>query len=234
MNISFIGIHPDDIELGCGGAVIIAVAGGHDVTLIDLSSGDSSSNGTPGDRAREADAAARILGVSRRINLGLPDTGILSESAEQVMAVVESVRRSRPELVFIPTKNDPHPDHASGGELIERALYLSAIQGFETGHEAWKPGSVFLYMGRRDVEPHLVLDVSAVQDVKKEAILAHRSQFVLEAGRKPTALNSPEFLPFVESRSRIFGRMIGAAFGEPFQITQPLRLNDLAAFKGGF
>lgn len=233
MNITCIGIHPDDIELGCGGTVARAIADGHQVTLVDLSAGDSSSNGTVEERAREAAAAAGILGGCSRVNLGLPDTGIRSEESGQIAAVVESLRSARPSLLLIPSKNDPHPDHASGGELIERALYLSGLQGFETGQEAWKPDAVLVYMGRLDIQPAFVVDVTAVQEVKMNAIRAHRSQFVYEEGRRRTPLNSPDFLAFIESRSRVFGRLIGASFGEPFELLHPVRLRDFAMFESG-
>lgn len=233
MNITFLGIHPDDIELGCGGTVVRAIADGHTVTLVDLSGGDSSSNGTVAERAREAAAAAEIFGGCTRLNLGLPDTKIHSEDAEQTAAVVDCVRAAKPSLVFIPNKNDPHPDHASGGKLIERALYLCGIQGFKTTHEAWHPEATLIYMGRLEVEPAFIMDVTAVQEVKMNAILAHRSQFIFEDGRKSTVLNSPDFLPYVESRSRHFGRMIGVRFGEPFQSMHPVPLHDFSLFEDG-
>ena len=78
MKILAIGIHPDDVELGCGGTVILAADQGHNVVIADLSDGASSSNGNRDERAGEAEAAARFMGVGRRRNLGLPDTGIQS------------------------------------------------------------------------------------------------------------------------------------------------------------
>lgn len=233
MNITFFGIHPDDIELGCGGAVARAVACGHTVTMVDLSAGDSSSNGTVAERARESAAAAEIFGGCERLNLGLPDTKIHSEDAEQAAAVVDAIRAAKPALAFIPSRHDPHPDHASGGALIERALYLSGILGFETGREAWNTPAALVYMGRLDIEPTFIMDVTAVQELKMKAIRAHRSQFLYEQGRKPTALNAPDFLQFVEARSRVFGRMIGVAYGEPFQILRPVSLRDFSLFEDG-
>jgi bacillithiol biosynthesis deacetylase BshB1 len=230
MKIMFIGIHPDDIEMGCGGTVALAAAAGHDVTLVDLSRGDSSSNGTPEERLVEAEAAAKILGAARRINLGLPDTEIRSEDPAQSAVVIECLRTFRPELVFMPNKIDPHPDHSSGGALIERAVYLSGVHGCLREREAWRVETLLVYIGRLDMEPALIQDVTSVQERKMEAIMAHRSQFVLDPGRRSTVLNARDFLPFVEYRSRVFGRMIGVPFGEPFQLTRPIALSDLSIF----
>lgn len=228
MKVLAFGIHPDDIELGCGGTVAVASKQGHEVVLVDLSDGASASNGTREERAAEAEAAAAVLGAARRINLGMPDTGIQSENADQLRDVVAVVLRERPDMVLIPSRDDPHPDHASGGALVERALYVSGIHGYDSDHEAWRVGSVFVYAGRTDFTPHVVVDITDTYETKVRAIKAHKSQFVPGQGRKPTRLNSPEFLPAIESRCRVYGLSVGVRFGEGFRTVRPLAVNDLA------
>jgi bacillithiol biosynthesis deacetylase BshB1 len=228
MKIVFFGIHPDDVELGCGGTAALASLQGHEVNLVDLSPGSSASNGTEQERAQEAQKAAEILGAGRRINLELPDTKIHSEDAEQTRKVVECIRKLRPELVFIPNKQDPHPDHASGGELIERSLYLSGIHGYEAQLPAWSSKNAFVYAGRLDFVPTFIVDVTKTHSAKMKAVRAHKSQFILEKGRKKTVLNSPEFLLFLEARSRVYGHKIDASYGEPFRALYPLALYDLS------
>jgi len=107
MRIVAFGIHPDDVELGCGGTVVLAAGQGHQVTVVDLSEGRASSNGTPEERAAEARAAAVVMGVGERINLGLPDTRIASEDAGQTAAVVACLRGIRPHLVLTSSSDDP-------------------------------------------------------------------------------------------------------------------------------
>ncbi|MCK4773868.1 MAG: PIG-L family deacetylase, partial [Candidatus Krumholzibacteria bacterium] len=109
MNVLAIGIHPDDIELGCGGTVIVAANGGHNVVMVDLSDGASSTNGTPDEREREAARAAEIMGVATRQNLLLPDTAIQSEDPGQVKRLVSAIRSARPSVVLAPSSDDPHP-----------------------------------------------------------------------------------------------------------------------------
>jgi len=231
MKILAIGIHPDDVELGCGGTVILAARQGHDVAVVDLSDGTSSSNGTREERAGEAAAAAKHMGAEKRRNLGLPDTGIKSEDSGQLLSVVACLREEKPDLVLAPSPDDPHPDHASGGRLIERALYLAGVRGFERRTEPWRARHVLVYPGRNDVDPDVVVDVTATHAAKLEAILLHRSQFVPEEGRAKTPLNSPHFLAFIEARARIHGRAIGVAFGEPFMSPAPLGLSDFNVFE---
>ncbi|MEJ2720407.1 MAG: bacillithiol biosynthesis deacetylase BshB1 [bacterium] len=230
MRILALGIHPDDVELGCGGTVILAAREGHGVTVADLSPGTASSNGTPEERAVEAETAGRVMGIERRVNLGLPDTRIASEDPDQTAAVVGCVRDVRPHLVLAPSSDDPHPDHASGGRLIERALYLSGIHGYEREREAWRPKHVLFYAGRRDFDPDLVIDVTATHDIKIKAIQAHASQFVAAEGRRPTPLNAPDFVASVEARGRTTGRMVGVRYGEGFRTMKPLAFFDLRFF----
>jgi bacillithiol biosynthesis deacetylase BshB1 len=192
--------------------------------LADLSDGGSSSNGTPAERAAEAKAAAKILGVEDRINLGLPDTSIRSEDAEQLRRVVACIRESRPELALIPSGDDPHPDHASGAVLVQRGLFLAGVHGYEAGKAAWKVPHVVVYPGRNEIEPHYIADISSTWVTKIDAIRAHESQFIAGDNRMPTTLNAPEFIPMIEARSRLYGHRIGVAHGEPLRSLRPLAL----------
>ena len=230
MKILALGIHPDDVEVGCGATVVLAAGAGHDVTVVDLSPGGSSSNGTLDDREREAAEAARIMGAGRRYNLGLPDTRIHSENDGQAGAIVTCLRKERPDLVLVPSFDDPHPDHSSGGRLIERAIYLSAIHGYGRGETAWRIPHVLVYPGRTDFDPDIVFDVSSTYDVKVRSILAHATQFTPGAGRAATPLNSPDFLGVVEARARTHGRRIGVRFGEGFRSPRPIALSDFHLF----
>jgi len=232
MKIVAFGIHPDDVELACGGTVVLAVRAGHHVAVVDLSPGASSSNGTPEERSAEAREAARIMGVGQRYDLGLPDTRIQSESDEQTSAVVSCVRSERPDLVLLPSSDDPHPDHGCGGRLIERALYLSGVHGYARGEHAWRVPHVIVYPGRADFDPDIVFDITSSFDVKVKAILAHTTQFVPGEGRASTPLNSPDFVGFVEARARTHGRRIGVRFGEAFRSARPVALSDFRLFGG--
>lgn len=232
MKILAFGIHPDDVELGCGGAVILAARQGHDVSIADLSGGTSSTNGTPEERAAEAAEAARLMGVTARRNLGLPDTRIQSESDEHVGVVVECIRQERPALVLVPSADDPHPDHASGGRLLERALYYSGVPGYSRDVPSWKVPFVLIYPGRVDFAAEFVLDVTSVHDDKIKAILAHASQFVPGEGRTPTPLNAPDFVDFIVARARLHGRSVGVRFGEAFRSMGPVKLAGFEALAG--
>lgn len=205
---------------------------GHEVVLADVSDGAASSNGTPAERQAEAVAAMKILGAAERINAGLPDLSVESENPQHVAAIVDVIRRVQPDLVLIPLSHDPHPDHAAGGILIERAVYTAGIAGYTSSSQPWRVRNGLIYPGRRELEPDLVVDITSTFDVKLRAIEAHATQFKAGSGREATPLNTPEFLPAVEARARLHGQRIGVRFGEPYRLLQPLAATDLSTWFG--
>ncbi|HVS60489.1 MAG TPA: PIG-L family deacetylase, partial [Gemmatimonadaceae bacterium] len=78
VDVLAIAAHPDDIELICGGTLIRAQMLGRKTGILDLAAGELATRGTPELRAKEAAKAAKVMGVSVRKNLGLPDGGILN------------------------------------------------------------------------------------------------------------------------------------------------------------
>lgn len=231
MRLLVFGIHPDDIELGCGGTVAAHARLGHDVVLADLTRGEASSNGTPEERAREAAEAAGILGCRERRNLSIPDAGVRADDPDQQRTVVDAIRDVRPDIVVLPFGDDPHPDHASGASLVERAMYLSGIHGYPSAGPAWKAVAGLVYSGRRVVRPDIVVDTTGVQEVKMRAIRAHATQFGRRDGMVATPLNAPGFLSAVDARDRTHGLLIGVTYGEAFQTLAPVPLADFGVFQ---
>ncbi len=107
-----IGAHPDDVEIGMGGTIAACVYQGHRVTILDLTDGEPTPMGSTERRRAEGEAAARMLGVERRITLPLPNR-YLADTVENRVAVAEVIREVRPEIVFLPYGVDAHPDHVA-------------------------------------------------------------------------------------------------------------------------
>jgi bacillithiol biosynthesis deacetylase BshB1 len=232
MRVMAIGIHPDDVEIGCGGTVAWCAASGAEVTIVDLTRGESSTNGTPEERAREAAEAARILGCTRRENASLPDAGVQSEDPLQTRSVVTLIRTHRPDVLLVPNPDDQHPDHASGGLLIQRALFLANVNGYATeiegkGQERWNVGRALVYSGRREIRPDLVVDITAHFETKLASVRAHATQVGAGKGRLATRLNDATFFGSIEGRALVAGRRIGATYGEAFQLLDPLGVSSL-------
>jgi bacillithiol biosynthesis deacetylase BshB1 len=216
------GPHPDDIEIGMGGTVARHVALGHRVGLCDLTAGEMGSNGTVEERLAEADAAAELLGVSWRVNLGLPDRG-LHCTADHVKRIASVVRRTRPRTVALPYWSDRHPDHVAASALANEAVFSAGLRRFPADGEAWKPASTYFYFINDQVAPSFVVDVSDHYETKRRALACHVSQFAPQSpDAARTRLTSVRFQQLIESRDAQFGAQIGVAFAEGFVATRLL------------
>src|ERR1035437_10228104 len=97
IDIVAIAAHPDDAELGCGGTMLLAKRDGKRTGIVDLTRGELSTRGTLASRARETEAASKILGLDYRANLGMPD-GNIELSQENLRRVIIQLRKTRPTI----------------------------------------------------------------------------------------------------------------------------------------
>jgi bacillithiol biosynthesis deacetylase BshB1 len=226
------GPHPDDVELFCGGTLRRLADLGHRTAVVDLTRGERASAGTPEERARETEAASAVLGLAHRENLALPDTGLDAASRAQITACVEVLRRLRPELVLIPWIHERHPDHVAAAALLGKALAFAAIRKVETvpPSSRFVPRQVFHYAMRHHMTATLVVDTSAAQPKKLEAIRCYASQVTRRPGGDATLISAPLAIDAIDARDRYYGSMIGVSHGEPLRarsvlgVVDPLRL----------
>ena len=227
VDVLAVGPHPDDVELFCGGTVVRLVHLGYRVGVLDLSEGELASNGTVEVRRAEAAAAAKVMGLAVRENLGLPDGHISNGSdPEQVRIVVSAIRRLRPELMIVPWIEARHPDHAAAGQLMRRAAFMAGLRRYAAEGEPFRPRTVLFYQNRHRFTPSFVVDTSEAQKTKTEAILCHQSQVRPGPDAAPTLVGSTDALAAVEARDRYYGSFIGATYGEPFRVESTMRVND--------
>ena len=216
------GPHPDDAEIGLGGAIAKHAALGFRVGLCDLTAGEMGSNGTVEDRLAEAEAARAVLGSLWRVNLRWPDRAI-GRDAEHVRTAARLIREARPRTVALPYWSDRHPDHVSASHVLTDAVFNSGLRRYEAGGEPWKPEWVCYYFINDSAAPSFVVDVSRYYEQKREALACHRTQFRPEPnGAVETRLTSPVFQQLVESRDAQFGALAGVAFAEGVVLKQPV------------
>ncbi len=235
MNVTAFGAHPDDADLYAGGLVAGLARRGANVTLVDLTRGELGTRGDVDTRADEAAEAARLLGADRE-QLGLPDGSLSATDEAQVRAVVEAMRRLRPDLVLAPWKEDLHPDHAQTYELIRRARFLSRVSRTPASGDPFRPGDLLFYEQKIPFAPQLIVDISADMETKRRAVRAFGTQFFRDPSDPViTEISDPEFHEMLEARARVHGYRIGAAWGEayrregPHPVRDPLHLAGEAA-----
>ena len=216
--------HPDDAELGMGGAIMQLKSAGWRVGVLDLTDGEPTPHGSPEIRCRETAAATEILGLDWRGNLGLVNRS-LEPTLDARRLLAEVIRRQRPRWLFAPYWIDAHPDHVAATQLVEAARFWAKLTKTDMAGEPHHPGRIFNYFCvhlKLTPQPAFVLDISQFWERKLAAIQCYQSQFV--AGRPQT---SPTFLDRLRDQAAYWGSAIGVAYGEPFACREPLGLSDL-------
>lgn len=222
LDVLAIGAHPDDVELGCSGALINEVKRGKKVGIIDLTQGELGTRGTIETRYQEAADAARVMGIHVRENLKFRDGFFVNDEAHQ-LKLISAIRKYQPEIVIGNIMEDRHPDHGKAGSLIYDSCFLSGLRQVKTTDEAgreqekWRPKYLFHYIQDRFYEPDLIVDISDVWEQRMESIKAYRTQFHDPNSTEPqTYLSNPEFLDAITGRARLLGKRIGVQFAEGF------------------
>ena len=126
LDILAIAAHRDDVEQTCGGTLLKAAQRGQRAGILDLTQGEMGTRGTAEDRAREADDAAKILGVSWRRALDLPD-GRVENTWENRLKVASVIRETRPRVIILPYWKGRHPDHYTASVLGYEACFLAGL-----------------------------------------------------------------------------------------------------------
>jgi len=221
--------HPDDLELTVGGTMLRMKSLGYRTGALDVTRGEMGTRGTVEGRAEEAIAAAQILKLDLRENLGLPDGHVFVDDASRT-AMVRVFRRLKPKVVLTHQLDDPHPDHDHIAQLVREAARLSSMRNYdrETGPDAIPVPRVAHNVFSRNVAASFVVDISEFLADKMAAIRAHASQFHNPDSTEPeTRLTDKRFLDELENRSRYFGSLIGVEAGEPFYVREALNIPDL-------
>jgi LmbE family N-acetylglucosaminyl deacetylase len=125
-DILAIAAHRDDVEQTCGGTLLKAAQRGQRTGILDLTQGEMGTRGTADDRAREAADAAKILGVSWRRALDIPD-GRVENTWENRLKVASVIRETRPRVVILPYWKGRHPDHYTASVLGYEACFLAGL-----------------------------------------------------------------------------------------------------------
>lgn len=236
LDILAFGAHPDDVELGCGATIAKEIANGKSVGVIDLTRGELGTRGTAQTRDAEAAEAAKILGVTERVNLGFADGFFVNDKAHQ-LEVIKQIRKYRPEIVLCNAIDDRHIDHGKGSTLVSNACFLSGLLKIKTeldgkAQEHWRPKFVYHYIQWKHIEPDVVVDVSNYIDTKMEAVLAYKTQFYDPDNKAPnTPISSKNFTDSIIYRSRDLGRLIGTEAGEGFTVERYPAVNSLFDLK---
>jgi bacillithiol biosynthesis deacetylase BshB1 len=222
LDVLVVAPHPDDAELGAGGAILKGLAAGLKVGVLDLTDGEPTPHGSREIRAAETAAASKILGLPWRENLGLANRS-LQPTLDARRELASVIRLVQPRWLLAPYWIDAHPDHVAATQLVEDARFWSKLTKSDLPHDPWHPERIYYYYCvhlKIVPQPAFVLDISDVWGSKLAAIQAYHSQFIAGRGN--------EFLEQFRDEASYWGKTIGVRYGEPFASREPIGLRGLS------
>ncbi|MEK7483696.1 MAG: bacillithiol biosynthesis deacetylase BshB1 [Planctomycetota bacterium] len=226
------GAHPDDVEIQCGGTLLKMHSLGYTTGIADLTRGEMGTRGTPEERQLEAEASAKILKLTFRENLELPDGHLqVTEAFRQKVALL--LRKHRPKILLAPYFKDSHPDHAYGGKLVFEGAFIAGLRKYDLPDEAYRPATILYYPSHYEFSPSFVIDITPFYSEKLKAVYCYQSQLYQAKSQEPsTNISSPDFQERLDLRSRYYGESIGVRYGEPFWVHQLVPVEDPVALFG--
>jgi bacillithiol biosynthesis deacetylase BshB1 len=205
---------------------------GRSTGIVDLAAGEMASRGTPALRAEEAARAAKVMGVSVRENLGLPDGGIVNTPETRArLAVV--IRQLQPKIVITHSQHGRHPDHPTVAQLVRDACFVAGLKMVEPKVPAHRPLKVMHALSFREdnQKPTFVVDISDAFEKKLQAIGCYESQFgdAVQAGE--VYPNGEPLHDLIRHHAAHYGSLIRCRYGEPFYTTETMRVEDVTSLE---
>jgi bacillithiol biosynthesis deacetylase BshB1 len=230
VDVLAIAAHRDDVELTCAGTLVRAADQGYRTAILDLTAGETGTRGSAELRAREAEAAAAVLGVAERRNAGLPDAHLENSEAMR-RAVVEQIRYFAPSVVILPFPVGRHPDHRVASELGRDACFLAGLARYDAAGEPHRPRKILYALAYREdpIKPTFVVDISPQFERKMAAIRCYRSQFDGAKAAGEIFPTGQDLYSLVETQNAHYGSLIRCRYGEPFFTHETMVVDDVVA-----
>ena len=241
LDVLAVAAHRDDVEQTCGGTLLKMAQRGYRTGILDLTQGEMGTRGTAEDRAREAQTAARLLNVSIRHALDIPD-GRVENTWENRIKVARVIREQRPHVLILPYWKGRHPDHYTASVLGYEAAFLAGLKKLgstpasgEAGGEAisqlpaHRPFKIIYASLYDDVRPSFVVDITNQFETRFQALLAYKSQYTDQSAGSGLFPAQQEIRSRMESMASFYGLLAGVKYAEPFVQKEVGLVEDLAA-----
>lgn len=184
-----VAAHPDDIEFGMAGTLLLLGDAGWDLHYCNLSRGNLGSETIPGPalarmRRAESREAARILGARWHPPIARDLEIFYGDPLLRRLAAL--VREVRPRVILTHSPQDYMEDHMATSRLAVTAAFARGMPNYRTRPDrpAW-PGAVTVYHALphglcdglgNPVDAEFHVDTTRVHPVKRAALAAHASQ----------------------------------------------------------
>jgi N-acetylglucosamine malate deacetylase 1 len=236
IDVLAVAAHRDDVEQTCGGTLLKMAKLGHRTAILDLTRGEMGTRGSAEDRAREAADAARILQVSWREALDIPD-GRVENTWENRLKVARVIRQLRPRVVILPYWQGRHPDHYTASTLGYEACFVSGLKkldlqaGLSKLHspdfrspdhpitlspDPFRPFKIIYSTLYFDVRPTFVVDITDQFESRMTSLFAYKSQYADQQAGSDLFPAQAEIRERIEAMARFYGLLAGVKYAEPF------------------
>jgi LmbE family N-acetylglucosaminyl deacetylase len=228
LRVLAIGAHPDDVEFGCGGILLVETARGSAISLCLCSRGEAGTNGSPEEREAEARKAAKLLGATIAF-LDLGGDCRLDASAANNLALARVIRELRPNVLLSPAGGgNQHPDHIVVSQLCRNAARLARYGGLEElrdlpAHAIEQHCEYAVTPGAEppNDRPRLCVDIGAELKRWVELMECHASQ-----------LRTRPYLELQTARARALGLTSGVEYAQALYPTADFVVKHLGAIPG--
>jgi bacillithiol biosynthesis deacetylase BshB1 len=228
LDILALAAHRDDVEQTCAGTLLKMAERGYRTGILDLTQGEMGTRGTAEDRAREAAEAARILKVSWRRALDIPD-GRVENTWENRLKVVRVLREQRPRVLILPYWEGRHPDHYTASILGYEASFLAGLAKLDEAQAPHRPFKIIYASLYRDVRPTFVVDITDQFETRFASLMVYKSQFTDQQAGSGDFPAQKEIRARVESMARFYGMLGGVTYAEPFVQKEVGLVDDVLA-----
>jgi len=213
-----IGAHPDDIEFGMAGTLLLLAGCGWEIHCFNLASGSCGSRTHSLARLKvlrrkEAHSAAALLGATWHASL-VDDLEVFYD-LKTLRKVAAVLRQVKPTVVLTHSPDDYMEDHENTCRLVVTGAFSLGMLNFRTDpsrRPVEQPVTVYHAMPhgltdgmRRCVVPGAFVDTSSVHDRKLKALAAHETQ--QDWLDHSQGMNS--YLQAMDDQSREMGRLSG-------------------------
>jgi len=225
LDILAIAAHPDDIEITSGGLLIKMSKLGRKTGALDLTRGEMGTRGKPGDREFEAAAAAKIIGLSYRENLALPDSA-LEINQENKLKIAAVIRTTQPEMVILPHWHQRHPDHFVCSRLGYDACFLAGLKKLDVNGEPYRPRKIIYTSYFRNTDYSFMVDITDEFEQKCKAVAAYRSQFGNMVTTKHIFQPGSGIFDLMRTRAAALGQLVNVKYAEAYTVKEHILIDD--------
>ena len=226
LDILSIVAHPDDTEITAGGLLIKMAKQGHAVGVLDLTQGEMGTLGDEHDRKAEAEAAAKIMGLSWRGNLKLPDSAV-EYNQENKLKLAKVIRETKPELVILPHWEQRHPDHLAACKLGYDACFLAGLKKLPIDGKPYRPRKIIYACYYRNKDFSFLVDISNEFEQKVKAVLAYQSQFGNKEASKEIFKPGVDIVDLMKTRNHHFGQLVEVEYAEAYTVKENILIDDV-------